>query len=457
MKYAGVGIVAIAVVLALYWNTNTISKNQYDDSYLSFKYSINLADHGTMRYNLSDKPMMPGSPLYVTVLAVCYKLGLHNLELVSCALNIIALGTIAAFVFLALGGSWLALGMSIVAALHGFISGWAVMAMDTVPFASLLLVFSYYTFVREHRAISIVLLILICTMRIEGVLMVVPWLMMNFWRKKHVLALLLSLVLFYCFNLYYYGELMPASYYAKKYLAYYHSQPQYLIHLWLTFASAPVIIFLASMFTGSFWDSKLKYLAVYIGLSGMVCLMGPSDNWARYSVHLLPLMCLFTPFVLKRKSESAIVIVLFALQAWSTTTWMCANASALAPVQSARREVALWMNANLDKNQWVLSTDFAEIGYVAKEFQFLDMSGLVTDEVRKCYEHGQNIQSVIDKYKPAYLVDTMNMVDGKLVYGGLADKSAGNSVKPLEIGKFTPLLVKPAGGTRVICVGKLER
>lgn len=451
-----VGMLVIIATFAIYYDTNTIYKYQYDDSLLSYRFAISLSEYGVMKYNQSEKPMMPGSPLYVVVLAAFYKMGFHNLEVVSCVLNMLALGTIAAFVFMAMGGSWFAFALSLVVSLHGFISGWAISGMDTIPLAAVLLVFSYYTFIKEHKTLSLILLILICMMRIEGVLMVVPWLMMNFRLKRHRLVLLLSLTLFYSFNLYYYGGLLPASFYAKKYLAYYHSQPQYLIHLWLTFASAPVIFFLCSMFTRSLWNSNLKYLAVYIVLSGVSCLVGPSDNWARYSIHLLPLMCLFAPFVLKRKSENVVIVMLFALQAYYATAWMHTNATVLAPVQEARRAVGEWMNVNLDKNEWILSTDFACIGYVAHEFQFLDINGLVVEDVLECYKHGENIQSVIDERRPKYLVDTMNLINGKLEYNGLSGRNVQRGVAPLELPGFKPLFYKQAGGTRIICVGELQ-
>jgi hypothetical protein len=93
-------IVAVALVCAIYWDTDTLWHNQYDDSLILYRYAINLADGNGLVFNQGERTDGSSSFLYTVILAVCYHLGLHDLECVSFSLNMIAIGLITAFVYL---------------------------------------------------------------------------------------------------------------------------------------------------------------------------------------------------------------------------------------------------------------------------------------------------------------------------------------------------------------------
>jgi hypothetical protein len=60
---------------------------------------VNLASGKGLVYNSGEKADAASSFLYTVILAVCYKVGFHDLEWVSFVLNMIAVGLIAIFIY----------------------------------------------------------------------------------------------------------------------------------------------------------------------------------------------------------------------------------------------------------------------------------------------------------------------------------------------------------------------
>jgi Gpi18-like mannosyltransferase len=67
--------------------------------------------------------------------------------------------------------------IAFIATVHGFISGWAILSMDTIPFTALLVMLIYFTFINKHTVISTILMILVILMRFEGLIMLPFWYM----------------------------------------------------------------------------------------------------------------------------------------------------------------------------------------------------------------------------------------------------------------------------------------
>jgi len=174
-------IIAIILIAALYAGTGSLWRNQYDDSYITYRYAVNLAEGRGLVFNEGERADAASSWLFTVVLAGFYRIGFHNLELVSFILNMAAVGAIAAFVFLSAVhlGLWqpAAILLGLIASLHGFISGWSALGMDTVPFAALLVMWTYWTFIDKRMVFSAVLTVLVVLMRFEGMLVLPVWYM----------------------------------------------------------------------------------------------------------------------------------------------------------------------------------------------------------------------------------------------------------------------------------------
>jgi hypothetical protein len=95
-----IGIIAICLVIAIYYDTDTLWHNQYDDSYITYRVAVNLAEGRGMVFNEGERIEASSSFLYVIILAGFYRIGFHNLETVSFVVNMMAVGVIAGFVYL---------------------------------------------------------------------------------------------------------------------------------------------------------------------------------------------------------------------------------------------------------------------------------------------------------------------------------------------------------------------
>jgi hypothetical protein len=181
-------LVAITVIVGVYWGAGTIGHNGYDDYQIEYRYAVNFSEGRGLVFNEGEYADAASSFLYTIVLAVFYWFGFHNLELVSCILNLLSVACITVLVCLSAMrrriGSVVTVMVSLVVTLHGFVSGWAVLAGDTVPWTALLVIWSYFTFINRRENLSALFTVLVVLMRFEGVLVLPVWYMeMRYGRK----------------------------------------------------------------------------------------------------------------------------------------------------------------------------------------------------------------------------------------------------------------------------------
>ena len=292
------GIISIAATVIIYCNTNTLYHNQYDDSYISMRYSINLAEHGQLVYNLNERVDSASSFLYTVILALFYRIGIHNLETVSFLLNMLSLGMIAAFVYLCalrLSGNMIgSILLALVASLHGFISGWSATGMDTVPYCALLCILVWTIFECNDKKsvsrfklyLSLSLAIALVFMRLESIVFMPIWWIAMGCNKRWGKIILVIIALFYSLKSLYFGTIIPHSLQFKQLVNYYSPNPMQIIHTWAQYALIVPIMGIIGMFM----DTRVRWLGLYIIIALIACLWGPRADWIRYSVVLLPLM-----------------------------------------------------------------------------------------------------------------------------------------------------------------------
>jgi hypothetical protein len=454
MKPLLIAIIAIIAVVGMYHDTGTLTSNQFDDAYVSMRYAVNLAEHGELAFNLEERTDAASSMLYTVVLAGFYKVGLHNLEIVSFLLNMMAVGLIAAFVYLCAlklsGNEWVSAVLGLIAACHGFISGWAILSMDTVPFAALLVILTW-AILSKRETMSMIMVILIVFMRVEGVLVIPFWWLATGMNIKKLVIVLIVAMTFYLYRFGYYGTLLPHSYHIKNVLTYYHSQPGNIIRTWKAFAlTAPVIAII-----GVYLDRRLWWLGGYIVVAGAVCLIGPSSDFVRYTVPLFPLMIIAGATLINNRKTAFIVCAILLVQGYDSVQWMHRNASALAPIQAIRTEAGTWLNENADSSRPVISGDIGAIAYKAIDFKFIDTIGLTSKDVLEAYQDGENLDRIINERKPAYIADTYTIEGGKLVYAH-GSGSFVNDGKPSNMPPGNVVWGKQVGNNIAIAIEKFQ-
>jgi len=415
----------------VYTGTGSLFGNHYDDSYITYRYAANLAEHGEMVFNVGERVDSASSFLFTAILAAAYAMGIRNLEFVSYLLNMAALGVIALFVMLAAarlsGNRWAAYTLGIIASCHGYLSGWAALGMDTVFFAALLVMWVYWTFARRNEWASMALVVVLALCRFEGLLVAPVWWFATGrdWRKG--IAVLGFAGLYHLGRYGYYGTVFPHSYLFKAITEYYRANPGNILNIWKHFAFAAPFMALA----GVILDRKLLWLGAYIALSAASCLAGPHSDWARYTVHLFPLMLIAGAPALKRWYVVAVMCAVLIWQGYGSVVWMRDKAAELAPAQEMRGQLGDWLAKNAG-NEWVLSGDIGQIAYRAKDCRFIDSFGLVSKDVLKT-----SAAKVIEEKQPKYIADTFGIVNGEAIYTHVE----GLKYTPVVAGKYTSTIM----------------
>lgn len=408
-------VCAIAMVMTLYWNTGTLWGNQYDDSYITYRYAVNLAEHGAMEFNLGERTDAASSFLYTVILAGFFRTGLHNMETVSFLLNMLSIGLIAAFVFLCAfrlsKSGWISIVLGMIAATHGCISGWSVLGMETVPFAAMLCVL-LWAIIERRDTLSLILIIAVVLMRVEGFLVVPFWWFASGRNVRNTIIVTGIIILFYGAKYAYFGTVLPHSYLAKNMLLYYKPNPGNILNIWKSYALIAPLFAIAGIFA----ERRIWWLGTYIALAGIFCFEGPHSDWARYSVPLFPLCLIAGAPTLRRPEFAFVVCSVLTIQGWDSVKWMRYQAASLAPVQEIRASAGKWLQKHADRYYPVLSGDIGAIAYFAPDIRFIDTFGLTSSDVITAYRSAGNMDSIIRVKCPEYIADTYSIKDGNLFY-----------------------------------------
>lgn len=102
MKYL-FALCIIYVVFFLYGGFDILT-NQYDDSYITYRYAVNLAEGKGLVFNAGERIDAASSFLYTVILAGFYKVGIKNLEIVSIVLSLASLFVIALLIIKTIEG-----------------------------------------------------------------------------------------------------------------------------------------------------------------------------------------------------------------------------------------------------------------------------------------------------------------------------------------------------------------
>lgn len=421
--------VGLSIIL-LYLPTNGFMRNQYDDSYITYRYSINLATGNGLVFNTYERADSASSLSYTLILAAFYLCGITNLEVVAVIIGLLSAVGVSYFVYRSIfevtKQVFVGYLFGFLIGIHGFISGWAISGMETVFFTFLVTAFIYSYFFSKKSAVILqtILLGLILLTRMEGILLIAVWFFaeiinnrtqvkQKFWMRLGSQCVVLGIIFvgIYGFKYIYYGSIVSTAVAFKRIATYYLPNPMNIIFVWGGTSFFVMVLAGYSLIHVKF--KKYWSLFLYMILSGFSLFFGPHSDGARYSVHLLPIVMIFAgmgaTYLYKINKHTLVVIiavVLIVLQTLASTFVVRMYMQKLAAGQACRSALGTYVAATSSSGQFILAGDLGMVAYRAEDQEFIDISGLTSKNILSAYARKQVIDPIIMKNKPPVLVDT---------------------------------------------------
>jgi len=438
------GILVVAFVAANIGFGFFHRRDQYDDSYITYRYALNLAQGKGLVFNSYERINSASSFLYTVILALAYKIGFHDLELFAALFGFVMGGLLIAVTFLM--ASKLterpaeAFAVTFPLCIAGSIGGWAVSGMETIFFAALVMAFLHlYLFTRAARPVVYALLGLVALCRPEGLILLGLVVLREIaaaradrawrglaWPIVLAVAPVAALAVFYRA---YYGTVVPHSVYLKRVAAYYApgliaqsaALARFYIGSYLGYVLlAGVAIHAAARSLAAAprarW-SPLAFLSAYVVVSVLSLLVEPISDGERYSVHLLPVFAVLAVAgwqvlgqrlrtATARRVTAATAVLVLVVGATRDSLEHAQFAKMRAAPQAASREVGIWVASNTRPGEIIASADLGEIAYYAPERDFVDVSGLVSGGFAELSQTRPDLlPDLFAQKRPAYIAD----------------------------------------------------
>jgi len=399
--------------------------NQYDDSYITYRYAIHFARGHGLVFNVGEKTDAASSFAYTILLALFYRIGFHDLETVAVVIGIVSAAWAAAIVFYASSAStrsWVApLGMALVATYHGMTTEWDDSGMETTFYGLIVTAILARFFVaRKEGAWTVVLVCLAALTRVEGILLAGAWILTRLlschdpraWQRllRDGAWLVGTLVLFYGFKYAYYGTPLPHSFLFKEVSYVYRPRPEEVIDEWHTYVFVIGLTGLAGICLlprrAPAWG-----LAAFYAISTVAVLRGPWSHQARYSAHLLPglamLGALSFDLLLTRLWPLAFGLA-FLVYNESVSSHDRVRALKATGVyhQDCRGKVGQYIAGHAPPGSYVLSSDIGKIAYKAMNVSFIDTYALTSADVLEAFAKNKNVDAIVEAKKPRFVADT---------------------------------------------------
>lgn len=455
-------MIPIIFVIASYWPTLHFFSNQYDDSYITYRYAINFAEGNGLVFNLGERTDSASSFLYTLALAAAWILGFKNLEIVGALLGLASLGFVCLYVYkLALHLSTnraASILVAITCGINGFLSGWTLSGMETLPWTASVLIAIYLMTTGARNELIVMAIGIAALIRFEGIFLSLPYAL--FLIKKSEIALkdlallaapvLLSIV-FYTIKYEYYSVWISHAFKMKEIAEYYQPAPRELLRHWLTFGSIP---FFLSIF-GLLQRTHTPLLA-YLAISILSLTMGPKSDWSRYSVHLLPIFYSFSSIALNKiqllpnkklkKILPLIIASLLLAQAARGHAFNWRNMTDLARHQTCRKALGVYIAANIPRNEYIASSDLGIISYAAINHRFVDLIALTSADVLRSYAQAQNADHILNDKRVRYIADTFPSTEKNRFNTLLAQFPLVHEKSSFNISKENPIFTCSANG-----------
>jgi hypothetical protein len=407
-------------ILIIFCFTPYFFQNQYDDSYITYRYAANLANGDGLVFNPSEKADAASAFLYTLILALFWKLGIHNLEVVGGVIGLAALSFTCYQTFRIArhlcGSEPVALGVSGLCGVNGFFSTWALSGMETMLWAASI-TYAIRLLLEKESDFKVIFCIAVASfIRLEGIFLLVAYFLESYKNGRLKLALgygaglITAFFLFYAVKYNFYGVWISHAYQMKRIHEYYQPSSTRVLFDWFLFGSVPALIGCLSLLKKEFLP-----IGCYVFLSFFVVFAGPFSDWSRYSVHLLPILWAFSAItisklMLSRNAYLAFGLILVAtLQTSFSTAVSWKNMTAQAQHQTCRREVGMYLRDQVNSGKVIVSSDIGMIGFVALSHRFIDLAGLTSPDILDNYKNGRHADSVLLSKRAEIVADTFSV------------------------------------------------
>jgi len=354
--------VGTLIFFAMYSNLDSIWKNHYDDTYLQYRIAINLASNKGMVYNEGEKTDAATSFVYTVLLATAYKIGMRKMEVPAFIINFISQIYIMVLLYFIIiyitGNIWYAIIAGLCGGLHGILSVWTVLGMETALFTAVMLSFIYSVFISNNNKLITIFFILLCITRPEGILFGVL-----LFKNKNIKTIVISFIvvaLFYILRMWYYDTIIPHSV-QMKYITTYTEWKRYVAPLSVLFVIA--------------W------------------------TWLAYNLH---------------KYVASVMMVFLIVSTILSMLYVRPMIHLLANQVKLQLKIGEYINKHINEDEIILSFELGAYGYKAINHRFIDGVGLLSSDVLKAYKKGNSIDVILNKKKPVYIADTYHEIGDSL-------------------------------------------
>ena len=308
-------------------------------------------------------------------------------------------------------------------ALHGLFAGWAVSGMDTPFFTALVTLALYRLCVQgQFGWFEAILVAFLSLTRLEGLLIAGLWMALGAARfargdpaaRRRLLAQLGMIAgvcaLFFAFKWLTYGALLPDAFLLKRITALYAPRPKELWGVWSRSSAALLLLALGGL-------TRLRRRAEDLGLIGYLSVsvlsvvLGPFSDWARYSLHLLPIVVwlasaamavLLDTMPLLALASAALVMI----ESCGSFDEVKASMRMAASEQHCRQQIGEFLERSLAPRSVVLSSDIGAIAYAAPSITFVDAVGLTSRDVLSARLRGENADALLFRKRPLIIADS---------------------------------------------------
>lgn len=367
----------------------------FDDAYITLRHAHNLAEHGNVGYNTTERVNAASSFGHEFLLAGIHRAFGADLETTALAINIVA-GCIVLWCAVYLGAGYVAAAIVPLLAFH------AASGMCAVLFAAAVCLL-FVALAQRDYLMAAVFAALATLIRLEGALLIfalADWPGVKQAAKVAVgIGAALAVVIGY--NLIWFGALFPNPVAAKIAFAYYnvsafeHARDVgnfFLKRYWFLFFPAVAFAVLR-------WRERgVLEMAAFIAAGSAFLLVAPFAEYHRYAVHLLPLLAVLAGLAVREWVSTPLAIyaalcLAFGglIQAPEMHRWATTNTE----VAQARFKVA----AAVPSGALVLSSDVGAIGYWLHGCEIVDPTGVVSS-VPMVRRNAQRVQWIVDTVYP---------------------------------------------------------
>jgi hypothetical protein len=390
-----------------------------DDAYISFRYAERLLEGKGLTFNDGEKVEGFSNPLWIFILALSSKITTIEIPTLARILGFMFSNLVILFILLItkilFDKSKANLLLIFISSIIFFTPGFHVYStggLEVSLFSFLITSVTYFSISesKNHLIIAAILAGFLGICRPEGSLYILLWLILTYKFDKQnifsylsrIIIAIIPSIIYVTFRLYYYGEILPNTAYAKPAGTY-----SYLFgiddsFLFLTILSIPLTIIV----TYYYFKFSVERSNIFITISGfllsnLIFLIYAGGDWMLLGRFFLPvwpiILIAFSYLLLNFLSAissdsftfkylsylSLISIIISQLLLFKEQWFEYKSNNNIANVMKGEDQlnVGIWINDNIQQNSTVATFRLGGISYGAPKLIFYDTFGLTDKEV----------------------------------------------------------------------------